>query len=183
MAILCLFLLYLFYGLKLQSQLASWCLIFFYRLQLNKCICLFFRLSTIKHPPLIFWFCPITSDLSRNHLSGTIPQELGQLKALEVLDLSDNLLNGTVPAELGQLHSLKRLYVHLWSLMYMMLQAIVFITLISVYCSRLLCNNRLEGSIPVEVEKLGLLNNLQCDEVLTTAAAGVGCMNRKFGHW
>lgn len=53
----------------------------------------------------------ITSDLSENHLSGTIPQEFGQLTTLEVLDLRNNKFSGIVPAELGRLRSLKRLYV------------------------------------------------------------------------
>lgn len=55
--------------------------------------------------------------------------------------------------------------------------------LISVYCSRLLCNNRFDGRIPVEIGKLSLLTDLQCDGIRTTTAAGVGCVNRKFGHW
>ncbi|KAL0352969.1 UNVERIFIED_CONTAM: hypothetical protein Sangu_0878200 [Sesamum angustifolium] len=98
----------------------------------------------------------VTSDLSKSHLSGTIPPQFGQLMKLEVLDLRDNNLSGTVPAELGGLHSLKRL---------------------------LLCNNRFEGSIPVEVEKLSLLTDLEFDDTLpTAAAAGVGCSNRKVGH-
>ncbi|KAL3615133.1 hypothetical protein CASFOL_040794 [Castilleja foliolosa] len=97
------------------------------------------------------WSC--YSDLSKNHLSGTIPQELGQLTTLEVLDLSDNKLTGIIPAELGRLHSLKRL---------------------------LLCNNVFEGSLPVEIEKLSLLTDLQCDT--NTVVAEAGCVNRKFGH-
>ncbi|PIN18837.1 Serine/threonine protein kinase [Handroanthus impetiginosus] len=94
-------------------------------------------------------------DLSKNRFSGTIPPQFGQIATLEVLDLRDNNLSGKVPAELGRLHSLKRL---------------------------LLCNNRFEGSIPVEIEKLSLLNDLQFDDVPTTAANGIGCVNRKFGH-
>ncbi|KAL0305621.1 UNVERIFIED_CONTAM: protein MALE DISCOVERER 2 [Sesamum radiatum] len=81
----------------------------------------------------------VTSDLSKSHLSGTIPPQFGQLTKLEVLDLRDNNLSGTVPAELGGLHSLKRL---------------------------LLCNNRFEGSIPVEIEKLSLLTDLEFDDTL-----------------
>ncbi|KAK4386546.1 protein MALE DISCOVERER 2 [Sesamum angolense] len=46
----------------------------------------------------------------------------------------------------------------------------------------LLCDNRFEGSMPVEIGKLGLLTDLQFDEILTTASAGAGCMGRKFGH-
>jgi len=41
-------------------------------------------------------------DLSRNKLSGNIPNQIGQMVALEVLDLSSNQLNGTVPKEIGQ---------------------------------------------------------------------------------
>lgn len=49
---------------------------------------------------------------------------------------------------------------------------------------RLLCNNRFDGSMPVEIEKLSLLTDLQLDNIFTSAdAAGIGCTNRKFGHW
>lgn len=52
------------------------------------------------------------------------------------------------------------------------------------FFSRLLCNNRFEGSIPVEIRKLSMLTDIQFDEILTSAAAaGIGCVNRKFGHW
>ena len=61
---------------------------------------------------MFFYFVAFASDLSKNHLSGTIPHEFGQLTTLEVLDLRNNKLTGTVPPELGRLHSLKRLYVH-----------------------------------------------------------------------
>ncbi|XP_051129115.1 protein MALE DISCOVERER 1-like isoform X1 [Andrographis paniculata] len=94
-------------------------------------------------------------DLSKNHLSGAIPPQFGHLAMLEVLDLRDNNLSGTVPAELGELHSLRRL---------------------------LLCNNRFEGSLPVEIGKLSLLSDIQFDDVFSTAAAGICCVNRKFGH-
>ncbi|XP_057797583.1 protein MALE DISCOVERER 1-like [Salvia miltiorrhiza] len=93
-------------------------------------------------------------DLSKNRLSGTIPHEFGQLTALEVLDLRNNKFTGTVPTELGRLHSLKRL---------------------------LLCNNSFEGRIPSEIGKRGLLSDGKCNDI-HAAAAGVGCMNRKFGR-
>uniref|UniRef100_A0A5B6ZGB5 Putative LRR receptor-like serine/threonine-protein kinase MRH1 n=1 Tax=Davidia involucrata TaxID=16924 RepID=A0A5B6ZGB5_DAVIN len=94
--------------------------------------------------------------LNKNWFYGAIPKEIGGLSMLEVLDLRDNNLSGTIPAEIGGLQSLKRL---------------------------LLCNNKFEGSIPPELGKLNLLAELQFDENLTSAVdAGIGCVNRKFGH-
>lgn len=94
--------------------------------------------------------------LYNNHFFGTIPKEIKGLTKLEVLDLRNNKLTGTIPAEIGGLQSLKRL---------------------------LLCNNNFEGEIPLELVKLNLLSELQFDENLTSAtSAGIGCVNRKFGH-
>ncbi|KAF5944551.1 hypothetical protein HYC85_018628 [Camellia sinensis] len=95
--------------------------------------------------------------LYNNHFFGTIPKEIKGLTKLEVLDLRNNKLTGTIPAEIGGLQSLTRL---------------------------LLCNNNFEGEIPLELVKLNLLSELQFDENLTSAtSAGIGCVNRKFGHW
>ena len=50
--------------------------------------------------------------------------------------------------------------------------------------SRLLCDNKFEGSIPIDAGKLNLLSELQFDENLTSpVASGTGFANRKFGHW
>ncbi|KAL0321300.1 UNVERIFIED_CONTAM: protein MALE DISCOVERER 2 [Sesamum radiatum] len=74
---------------------------------------------------------------------------------VDMLDLNGYDLEGVLAPELGNLSHLRVL---------------------------LLCDNRFEGSIPVEIGKLGLLTDLQFDEILTTASAGAGCMGRKFGH-
>ncbi|KAK8335966.1 hypothetical protein V6Z11_A09G090900 [Gossypium hirsutum] len=95
--------------------------------------------------------------LYKNHFSGAIPKEFGELTKLELLDLRENDLGGTIPAEIGKMLSLKRL---------------------------LLCDNKLEGSIPSDLGRLNLLSKLQYDENLTsTSATGIGCINRKFGLW
>ena len=42
-------------------------------------------------------------DLSNNHLTGHIPDDIGGLVYLEHVDLSNNELNGTIPSEFGQI--------------------------------------------------------------------------------
>ncbi|XP_022720392.1 protein MALE DISCOVERER 2-like isoform X2 [Durio zibethinus] len=93
--------------------------------------------------------------LYKNHFSGAIPKEFGELTKLEQLDLRENNLNGTIPAEIGNMLSLKRL---------------------------LLCDNKFEGSIPSDLGRLNLLSELQFDENLTSMLpTEIGCVNRKFG--
>ena len=70
-------------------------------------------------------------NLWNNDLSGTIPAELGNLTNLQSLNLLGNDLSGTIPAELGNLTNLQVLYLN---------------------------QNRLSGTIPAE---LGNLTNLQ----------------------
>ena len=49
-------------------------------------------------------------DLRENGLIGQLPDELGDLTALEELRLTDNALGGTIPAALGNLTNLRELY-------------------------------------------------------------------------
>ncbi|KAJ0963817.1 hypothetical protein J5N97_028939 [Dioscorea zingiberensis] len=50
-----------------------------------------------------------TLNLSRNHLTGGIPDKIGELQSLESLDLSMNNLTGVIPSSLANLNSLGRL--------------------------------------------------------------------------
>eukprot|EP00752_Nemacystus_decipiens_P008486 g7583.t1 len=75
--------------------------------------------------------------LSRNQLTGTIPGELGELAALEYLYLSGNQLTGTIPGELGKLAALKGLY---------------------------LSRNQLSGTIPGELGELAALQHLDLSQ-------------------
>uniref|UniRef100_A0A5B6ZVI5 Putative LRR receptor-like serine/threonine-protein kinase GSO2 n=1 Tax=Davidia involucrata TaxID=16924 RepID=A0A5B6ZVI5_DAVIN len=81
------------------------------------------------------WLFNLTSnlsflDLSEDHLTGQIPDWIGQMKHLEYLSLDINSLYGPIPAPLGNLSSLSGLYLSL---------------------------NQLNGTLP---ESLGLLPNL-----------------------
>lgn len=71
-----------------------------------------------------------------NKLTGNIPGELGQLKALRTLTLSGNLLTGNIPAELGQLVALQSLDLY---------------------------NNQLTGDIPKEIGRLKALQHLHLE--------------------
>ncbi|MYI42722.1 MAG: hypothetical protein F4113_02200, partial [Rhodothermaceae bacterium] len=51
-------------------------------------------------------------NLSGNQHTGSIPPELGNLTALWELDLRQNQLTGSIPRTFLQIHRLSRLYLH-----------------------------------------------------------------------
>ncbi|MXW17565.1 MAG: hypothetical protein F4Z83_08500, partial [Gemmatimonadetes bacterium] len=84
-----------------------------------------------------------------NRLSGTIPPQLGDLSALTLLDLGDNRLSGTIPAELGNLTNLVHLDV---------------------------AQNRLTGAIPASLGRLTALKflNFIQNDLTGPIPAGLG---------
>ncbi|CAL8165732.1 unnamed protein product [Prunus armeniaca] len=72
-------------------------------------------------------------DISSNNFSGSIPEEVGQLKSLYVLNLSSNAFTGAIPTSLSKLRQLESLD---------------------------LSNNKLGGEIPAELAKLTFLSFL-----------------------
>ncbi|XP_028117722.1 receptor kinase-like protein Xa21 [Camellia sinensis] len=52
----------------------------------------------------------ISLNLAWNHLSGSLPTEVGNLKNLMELDISENKLSGEIPSSLGSCTSLENLY-------------------------------------------------------------------------
>ncbi|KAI5326031.1 hypothetical protein L3X38_035105 [Prunus dulcis] len=72
-------------------------------------------------------------DLSCNNFSGSIPKEIGELKALYILNLSSNALTGEIPSSLGNLLKVESLD---------------------------LSNNSLRGEIPPQLARLTFLSFL-----------------------
>ena len=56
--------------------------------------------------------CVTGLSLYENRLSGTIPEELGNLSRLKELSLSSNQLSGEIPSELGNLSNLEELHLY-----------------------------------------------------------------------
>ena len=73
-------------------------------------------------------------SLHGNGLGGSLPQEIGNLGALEYLYLSHNQITGTIPLQIGQATSLKHLHLY---------------------------RNRLGGEVPSEVGGLAVLRELK----------------------
>ena len=48
-----------------------------------------------------------TVELESNNLNGTVPESIGQLKALQKLVLADNNVDGSIPAAIVQLREVK----------------------------------------------------------------------------
>ncbi|KAG2675426.1 hypothetical protein I3760_12G004400 [Carya illinoinensis] len=93
---------------------------------------------------LNFWFRIIR--ISNNSLSGTIPIEIGCLKALRMLDLGYNKLVGTIPTEISKLTELEKLDLSankLYGEILVSLSNLHFLNEFNV------SNNNLHGAIPV----------------------------------
>ncbi|RWR93261.1 phytosulfokine receptor 1-like protein [Cinnamomum micranthum f. kanehirae] len=84
-------------------------------------------------------------DLSRNNLSGEIPQELTSLRGLYNLNLSRNHLEGKIPTKIGNLQQLESLNLsqnHLFGTIPSSISALTFLSSLN------LSNNNLPGIIP-----------------------------------
>ena len=93
--------------------------------------------------------------LDSNQLSGSIPEELGQLSSLSMLWLHNNQLTGTIPTELGNLTNLRWLYLY---------------------------NNELSGEIPEELGQLSSLAHLRLDnnQLTGTIPTELGSLTKLF---
>lgn len=81
-------------------------------------------------------------EVSGNHLSGSIPEEIGNLRKLERLGLFKNNLEGNIPRTIGKLENLKYLD---------------------------LSFNQLSGSIPIEIAGLKKWKFYTCNRIIYQA--------------
>jgi hypothetical protein len=106
--------------------------------------------------------------LPNNGLVGSIPSDIQQLSALQVLDLANeddkpgkNELTGPIPAELGRLAALKTLGLYNHKLSGPIPAELGQLGALTVLC---LDNNELSGPIPAELGQLGALGCLYLDQ-------------------
>ncbi|KAF6151087.1 hypothetical protein GIB67_042422 [Kingdonia uniflora] len=92
----------------------------------------------------------VFSDLSSNELSGSVLQEIGNMKFLTTLDMSNNNLTGIIPASLGNLRNVHYLD---------------------------LSNNELSGSIPHEIGNLKSVTEFDLNNNSLTGAISVSFGN------
>ncbi|TYI07958.1 hypothetical protein ES332_A10G262900v1 [Gossypium tomentosum] len=106
-------------------------------------------------------------SMSYNNILGKIPYEIGNLINLEVLDLAQNHLSGPIPFDIGRLWKLNIFYAHsnfLFGTIPHSIGNLIDIPLglglssLSIVLS--LSSNSLTGELPVEVEKLKNLGQL-----------------------
>ncbi|GJM88517.1 hypothetical protein PR202_ga04589 [Eleusine coracana subsp. coracana] len=90
-------------------------------------------------------YIPPSLDLSRNGLTGTIPEELGNLRALNLLNLSWNSLSEMIPSSLASLTSLQTLDLSNNELTGEIPWSLAMLTFLSCFD---VSYNRLNGTIP-----------------------------------
>ncbi|XWS15845.1 hypothetical protein CRYUN_Cryun34aG0036600 [Craigia yunnanensis] len=119
-------------------------------------------------------------DLSALSLEGILAPELGKLSDLRSLVLYKNHFSGAIPKDFGELTKLELLDLRETTWVEQFQQKYSKCCLLN--ACQLLCDNKFEGSIPSDLERLNFLSELQFDENLTSMlCTGIGCVNRKFG--
>jgi len=98
---------------------------------------------------------------NNNHLTGSIPPEIGNLTNLTYLNLGHNKLTGEIPSEIGNLTNLTYLHLGGNELTGEIPSEIWNLTNLT---SMMLYNNELTGSIPSEIGNLTDLSYLELQE-------------------
>ncbi len=97
-------------------------------------------------------------NLSSNALNGTIPTTIGGMVALEVLNLSFNPISGNIPVDIGSLTALRELWMRGTQLTGEIPQTFSNLTSLSIIN---LADNDLNGTLPEDIVNLTNVNSLQ----------------------
>ena len=118
--------------------------------------------------------------LYNNHLSGSLPPELGNLSNLLILHLGLNMLSGSIPPELGNIFTLQNLNLHSNQLTGSIPQEMGKLSnLFYLY----LYNNQLSGSIPLGLGTLSNLYSLYLDSNQLTGSIPLSFVNLTSLHY
>ncbi|MDX1583321.1 MAG: hypothetical protein R3338_06935, partial [Thermoanaerobaculia bacterium] len=99
----------------------------------------------------------LRAALVENHLSGPLPEEIGNLSNLVELDLSGNQITGTIPVSIGSMIDLKILRLRDNDLRLPLPDSLFTLSTLEILD---LSGNRLEGTVPGKVGSLGGLRSL-----------------------
>ncbi|CAK7326805.1 unnamed protein product [Dovyalis caffra] len=104
----------------------------------------------------------VNLNLYSNALSGPIPESIGRLSCLERLDLSHNYLNGSVPESVGQLSNLEFLNIHNNSLSGIVSERhfskLSSLTTLYMYVNSIILDLRPTWVPPFQIQKLALFS-------------------------
>lgn len=119
-------------------------------------------------------------DLHYNHLTGSLPPNLGNLVSLTQLTLSENQLTGTIPPELGDLVNIEYLYLYDNQLSESIPPELG--NLANLIALVLECN-QLTGSIPAELSNLSSLQilDLVLNQLTGTIPSELGDLDNLIG--
>ena len=113
-----------------------------------------------------------TLDLRENNLTGSIPPELGRLSSLWYLHLNDNDLTGPLPPELGRLINLRDMHLRDNDLTGHMPPEMGELTNLETLI--LSHNTRMSGALPVDMNRLGQLDELLAADTGLCAPSDAG---------
>lgn len=122
---------------------------------------------------LLFW--RVKGGWTSNQISGTIPPQMGKLKALTEFYMENNTISGTIPSQIGQLSKLEYFSVQENKLSGTIPDVYASLSELNLWDT---FNNKLEGDLPSSICLLPDLNYLYIQNEHTKWARNFHCRER-----